>query len=174
MFTPFLCPPVTARRLGCLQGPGITKRLSACGTSAVSCWESSGSRAGGIGTAVWGSVHAIRKGDRGEGPPCRIVLAGCCCESCPALILLTLLEIFAHPTLSWGWLMARDSHTYRVFFSKICRVGHPLGPEGLGRCQAGHRDGRRTWEIGSISLPRPASTLSWGDRSINVTSFQGL
>uniref|UniRef100_A0AC11DL79 Retinol dehydrogenase 12 n=1 Tax=Ovis aries TaxID=9940 RepID=A0AC11DL79_SHEEP len=91
---------VTARRPGCRPGPGITKRLSACGTSAVSFWESSGSRSGGRGTVVSGQVHTMRDGDRGEGLPCRLVLAGCCSEPWLALILPTLLEIFAHPTLS--------------------------------------------------------------------------
>ena len=100
IFTLFLCPPVTARRPGCRPGPGTTKRLSACGTSAVSFWESSRSRPGGRRTVVSGRVHTMRNGDQGEGLPCRLVLAGCCSEPWPAVILPALLEIFAHPTLS--------------------------------------------------------------------------
>ena len=148
---------MTARRPGCRPGPGTTKRLSACGTSAVSFWESSRSRPGGRGTVVSGRVHTMRNGDQGEGLPCRLVLAGCCSEPWPAVILPALLEIFAHQhsheASSWHKMVTPTEHSSP-------RLTETLGPREWGRCQAGHENGRRTWETGSVSSPRPGMPVT--------------
>lgn len=146
-----LCPPVTARGPGCLQGPEIRKPLSVCGMSAVSSWESSGSS--------WCRSHGFIRPDPchdERGPKRWPTLKDCptgwlplLLQSLPTRIFLTFLEVFVHPTLTWGWLMAQDTPAYKPFL-ETWRVGNLLGQwDWADPTQAGNGVGRAwlgNWE----------------------------
>lgn len=110
--------------------------------------------------------------DQEEGLPCRLVLAGCqwtlACSDTPDL-----LEIFAHPTLSWGWSWLRWSQLQSTLQDFRAESATPSWAGRTADARLGMRMAEEP-EIGSISSLRPEMPVSshqLRDVNISVTSF---